>query len=418
MDESRVPWDAGEMHPISGSFKLTRPRARAVRSDCSLTPLARRLHLRGRNSPYLVTALRSWSKCRRPTSPGRSTRGAVRAPGLAILHLRWPSPSPAQRSRTERQSRPSTPATRRTSHRRSPGAARPGNRELCAHRRRPRRAGRDVGSLGAVQPARHHCRAARERRQSRDARPGRRAPGAQRLPTPWVRRTVPAAGSRAPLFLQAVRARCHAAAATRRPAERHRGGDAGSHARHGPARGDLRAAEAMRLTLAAVLAGVALAPSFHVVVLPAAVRGVMSDRWLENNRHWDELAGQNTLTQLLGTGRPTQREYLACLEGEVVRDTLFVRRLQPARDLKQLQSAVAGTCDSVAGLVGTFHTHPYRADSAGRALKERGLSAMDLETFAASRDLLAVVMWDRDSLDVATKAEDGRVRHPAPLAVR
>src|SRR5207237_53617 len=83
-------------------------------------------------------------------------------------------------------------------------------------------------------------------------------------------------------------------------------------------------------------------------------RGVMSDRWLENNRHWDELAGQNTLTQLLGTGRPTQREYLACLEGEVVRDTLFVRRLQPARDLKQLQLAVAGTCDSVARLVGTF----------------------------------------------------------------
>src|SRR5207302_11093 len=83
----------------------------------------------------------------------------------------------------------------------------------------------------------------------------------------------------------------------------------------------------------------------------------------------------------LGTGRPTQREYLACLEGEVVRDTLFVRRLQPARDLKQLQFAVAGTCDRVARLVGTFHTHPYRADSAGRALKERGLSARDLETF-------------------------------------
>ena len=174
----------------------------------------------------------------------------------------------------------------------------------------------------------------------------------------------------------------------------------------------------MRLTLAAVLAGVALAPSFHGVVLPAVVRGVMSDLWLENNRHWDELAGQNTLTQLLGTGRPTQREYLACLEGEVVRDTLFVRRLQPARDLKQLQFAVAGTCDSVARLVGTFHTHPYRADSAGRALKERGLSARDLETFAASRDLLAVVMWDHDSLDVATKAADGSVRHPVPVEVR
>ena len=174
----------------------------------------------------------------------------------------------------------------------------------------------------------------------------------------------------------------------------------------------------MRLTLAALLAVVALAPSFHVVVLPAAVRGVMSDLWVENNRHWDELADQNTLTQLLGTGKPTQREYLACLEGEVAGDTLFVRRLEPAADLRQLQFAVAGKCDGVAGLVGTFHTHPYRADSAGRPLKERGLSRLDLATFAASSDLVAVVMWDRDSLDVATKAEDGSVRHPVAVEVR
>ena len=99
-------------------------------------------------------------------------------------------------------------------------------------------------------------------------------------------------------------------------------------------------------------------------------------------------------------------------------DTLFVRRLEPAADLRQLQFAVAGKCDGVAGLVGTFHTHPYRADSAGRPLKERGLSRLDLATFAASSDLVAVVMWDRDSLDVATKAEDGSVRHPVAVEVR
>jgi len=174
----------------------------------------------------------------------------------------------------------------------------------------------------------------------------------------------------------------------------------------------------MRLPVAAVLALAALSPPVHVVVLPAAVRGVMSDLWVANNRHWDELADQNTLTQLLGTGRPTQREYLGCLEGEVVGDTVFVRRLRPAADLRQLQFAVAGKCDGTAPLVGTFHTHPYRADSAGRAIKERGLSAMDLQTFAASRDVVAMVMWDRDSIDVATKATDGSVRHPAPLAVR
>jgi len=170
----------------------------------------------------------------------------------------------------------------------------------------------------------------------------------------------------------------------------------------------------------ALLAGVTLAPAppFKVIVLPAGIRGLMSAVWVMNNRHWDELADQNTLTQLLGTGRPTQLEYLGCLAGDVVHDTLFVRRLVPAADLKQLQFAVAGSCDAVEGFVGTWHTHPYRADPNGQAVKERGLSAMDLETFAAARDLVSVVMWDVDSLDAAAKGPDGSVRHPAPIILR
>jgi len=159
-------------------------------------------------------------------------------------------------------------------------------------------------------------------------------------------------------------------------------------------------------------------PTFSVVTLPADLRGLMSALWVENNRHWDELADQNTLTQLLGTGRPTQREYLGCLVGEVAGDTLFVRRLVHAENLKQLQFAVAGDCGGVAALVGTFHTHPYDRDACGRAVKERGLSAMDLKTFAAAPDMVTMVMWDLDSLDVAIKAVDGSVRHPVPLAVR
>ena len=158
-------------------------------------------------------------------------------------------------------------------------------------------------------------------------------------------------------------------------------------------------------------------PPFSVIVLPATIRGMMSAVWIENNRHWDELAGENTLTQLLGTGKPTQREYLGCLAGDVTRDTLWVRRLITAANLKQLQFAVAGSCDDVDQLVGTFHTHPYRADSGGRPVKERGLSPMDLATFAATRDEVAMVMWDLDSLDVAAKAVDGSVRHPASLTV-
>jgi hypothetical protein len=159
-------------------------------------------------------------------------------------------------------------------------------------------------------------------------------------------------------------------------------------------------------------------PVFNVIVLPAELRRVMSAIWATNNRHWDELADENTLTQLLGTGKPTQLEYLGCLAGDVVGETLFVRRLEPAADLKQLQFAVAGSCDGVADFVGTWHTHPYRADSAGRALKERGLSPMDLETFAAAPDIVTMVMWDRDSLDAAAKGPDGSVRHPAPITPR
>jgi hypothetical protein len=158
-------------------------------------------------------------------------------------------------------------------------------------------------------------------------------------------------------------------------------------------------------------------PSFHVIVLPGELRAAMSAVWVANNRHWDELADQNTLTQLLGTGKPTQLEYLGCLVGDVVGDTLFVRRLAPAAELRQLQFAVAGSCDAVAGAVGTWHTHPYRADAGGRALKERGLSAMDLRTFAAARDVVTMVMWDRDSIDAAAKTTEGTVRHPAPLVV-
>jgi len=179
----------------------------------------------------------------------------------------------------------------------------------------------------------------------------------------------------------------------------------------------------MRVLVALVLVGAIPLPAprspiFSVVSLSAELRGLMSALWVENNRHWDELADQNTLTQLLGSGKPTQREYLGCLVGDVAGDTLFIRSFVPAEHLKQLQFAVAGDCDGVERLVGTFHTHPYRADPAGRAVKERGLSAMDLKTFAAAPDLVSMVMWDLDSLDAATKAGDGSVRHPAAVRVR
>src|SRR2546426_5877705 len=94
----------------------------------------------------------------------------------------------------------------------------------------------------------------------------------------------------------------------------------------------------MRVLVALALMGAILgsrSPIFSVVILPADLRGLMSALWVENNRHWDELADQNTLTQLLGTGKPTQREYLGCLVGDVAGGTPFVRPPGPRQHLKQ-----------------------------------------------------------------------------------
>jgi hypothetical protein len=91
----------------------------------------------------------------------------------------------------------------------------------------------------------------------------------------------------------------------------------------------------------------------------------------------------------------------------------------PARDMKQLQLAVTGNCDGVPRLVGTWHTHPFRADLQNLPIKERRLSAQDLKTFGSSRLRVTLVMWDRDSVDAALRirSEDLLV-HPARVVIR
>lgn len=135
------------------------------------------------------------------------------------------------------------------------------------------------------------------------------------------------------------------------------------------------------------------------------------------NKHWNELAELNTLEQMLGTIRPTQREYLGCLQGVVRRATIRVDNWVPATEMKQLQLAVTGSCDSVPGVVGTWHTHPYRADLENRPIKERRLSRQDLETFRLSPYQVTLLMWDSDSLEAAVKL-GGKLVHPATVIIR
>jgi hypothetical protein len=177
---------------------------------------------------------------------------------------------------------------------------------------------------------------------------------------------------------------------------------------------------AFALFVAAAAAALAPGPPRAVVVLAPSVRDSIDSIFLRNNVHWNELADVNTLTQMLGTGRPTQKEYLGCLVGHTsaAGDTIYVTDWARARGLVQFQFAVTGTCDHVPGLVGTWHTHPYRASGTGTALKEPVLSSTDLSTFAAGHDRVVLAAWDRDSIDAAARSRDGSVTHPADLVVR
>lgn len=181
-------------------------------------------------------------------------------------------------------------------------------------------------------------------------------------------------------------------------------------------------ARAPQLAVLAAFVIVAVAASRRshdpVIVISSSVRDSLNSVWSVSNVHWNEIADQNMLTQALGTGRPTQKEYLGCLIGDSDADTFRVIGLVPAHDMKRFQFAVTGSCDSVPGVIGTFHTHPYRAAPTGEALKEPGLSKQDLMTFMGGTDRALIVVWDFDSLDVALRTADGRVVHPALLLPR
>jgi hypothetical protein len=154
-----------------------------------------------------------------------------------------------------------------------------------------------------------------------------------------------------------------------------------------------------------------------VVVLLAAARDSMNATFARSNEHWNELADLNTMERMLGTIRPTQREYLGCLQGEVRGDSVRIDGWVPARDMKQLQLAVTGSCDAVPRVVGTWHTHPFRANLQNLPVKERRLSAQDLATFGGSRLSVTLVMWDHDSVDAALRTGTGALVHPARLVV-
>lgn len=162
--------------------------------------------------------------------------------------------------------------------------------------------------------------------------------------------------------------------------------------------------------------------SAEAVVLPGSVLASMNQRFRESNEHWDEAPARKRTARyrfrMSGGGRPTQLEYMGCLQGRVVHDTLRIRGWREARDLIQFQFGVDGSCEHVPDLVGTWHTHPFRIEAVGGdPIKERSLSVADLASFRNGGDLVILALWDVDSVDVALRRQPGEVLHPAPLVV-
>ncbi len=155
-----------------------------------------------------------------------------------------------------------------------------------------------------------------------------------------------------------------------------------------------------------------------VILLQRAVADSMNAIWTRANQHWDQLADLNWMERNLGTIRDTQREFLGCLLGSVRGDTLDIDGWVPARNMKRLMTAVTGDCSGLDRYLGTFHTHPYLADNQNRATKQRFLAPQDRQSFEASGDLIALVIWDVDSIDAAVRNRAGEILHPAPVLVR
>jgi proteasome lid subunit RPN8/RPN11 len=155
-----------------------------------------------------------------------------------------------------------------------------------------------------------------------------------------------------------------------------------------------------------------------VILLHRAVADSMNTIWTRANQNWDQLADLNWMERNLGTIRDTQREFLGCLLGTVRGDTLDIDGWVPARNMKRLMTAVSGDCSGLDRYVGTFHTHPYLADTQNRATKQRLLAPQDRLSFEASDDRVALVIWDVDSLDAAARTPAGDIVHPATVQVR
>lgn len=154
----------------------------------------------------------------------------------------------------------------------------------------------------------------------------------------------------------------------------------------------------------------------RVILVANDVRDSMNVVFLHSTSGWKNYH-PNVNPMNYGRGSPIWRETMRCLHGRISSDTLWITSWEAPRGERAFASAVTGECDDSDDAVGSWHTHPWRADSLQHPLKTRGLSVGDLRAFRASSDRISLAQWDRDSISGAVRDFNGSMQYPIAVQV-
>jgi hypothetical protein len=154
----------------------------------------------------------------------------------------------------------------------------------------------------------------------------------------------------------------------------------------------------------------------RVILVANDVRDSMNLVFLHATSGWKKYH-PNVNAMNYGRGSPIWREAMRCLHGRVSTDTLWITSWETPRGERAFAAAVTGECDDSDDAVGSWHTHPWKADSLEHPIKTRGLSVGDLRAFRASSDRISLAQWDRDSITAAVRAFNGSMQYPIAVQV-
>ncbi|MDQ2767767.1 MAG: hypothetical protein M3Y30_11495 [Gemmatimonadota bacterium] len=155
----------------------------------------------------------------------------------------------------------------------------------------------------------------------------------------------------------------------------------------------------------------------RVILVANDVRDSMNMVFLHSTSGWRKKHADVNPANF-GRGTPIWRETMRCLHGRISTDTLWITSWESPRGERAFAAAVTGECDDSDDAVGSWHTHPWRADSMQKPMKTRGLSVGDLRAFRSSADRISLAQWDRDSISGAIRSFNGSVQYPVPVLVQ